>query len=127
MTELRLPHLLAELVDAAGLARVLAFARECGGQRMSVPKRARDGHRLVEILGRAGADRLCDMYGGEVVLVPQGPAGTLAEARRRLAKALDDGASINGAARSSGLHHRTAQRMRARLKGSSSGPQGSLF
>jgi hypothetical protein len=126
MTE-RLPHLLAELVDAAGLTRVLAFARECGGTRMSVPKQARDGHRLVELLGRAGADKLCAMYGGEMILVPQGPAGTLAEARRRLARALDDGASINGAARVSGLHHRTAQRMRAKLKGSSNDPQGSLF
>ena len=127
MTELRLPHLLAELVEAAGLARVLAFAREFGGKRLSIPKRVDDDHRLVVALGRAGADRLCAMFGGEYILIPMGPVGTLADARRRLARALDDGASIDGASSAAGLHRRTAQRMRARLKGSSGGPQGSLF
>lgn len=124
-----LPHLLAELVEAAGLGRVLAFAREHGGRRLSVPSRARlgDDHRLVQVLGRAGADRLSEMYGGETILVPFGPSGTLAEARRRMATALDGGASIDGAATAAGLHRRTAQRLRRRLKGGSDDPQGRLF
>ena len=124
---LYLPHLLAELAEVVGSARVLAFAREFGGRRLSVPKRAADDHRIVIALGRAGADRLTAMYGGETIDVPQGPAGTIAEARRRMAQALDDGASIDGAAGRSGLHRRTAQRMRRRLKASANGPQGQLF
>lgn len=111
-----LPHLLSALLPAAGLARVLAFASEHGGRRLSVPKRAGDEHRLVALLGREGADLLCGMYGGETITVPMGPAGTLAAARTRLALALDQGASIDEAAGRAGLHRRTAQRMQARLK-----------
>ena len=127
MTELRLPHLLAQLALVVGVPRVLAFAAEFGGKRLSVPTRAGDAHRLVQALGRAGADRLSAMYGGETIDVPMGPAGTLGEARRRLARALEDGASIDRAASTGGLHRRTAQRMRAKLKGGGSGSQGSLF
>ncbi len=128
MTEERvpLPHLLSELADVVGQGKALAFARDFGGRRLSVPRRERMGedHRLVQALGRAGADRLADLYGGETIDVPMGPVGTLAEARRRLARALDDGASIDGAAATAGLHRRTAQRMRRKIK---DGSQGSLF
>lgn len=128
MSDPLLPSLLAALVESAGLARVLAFARELGGKRISVPKRCKDDHRLVVLLGRAGADRLCEMYGGETsVQVPMGPVGTLAEARRRMARALEDGASIDGAASAAGVHRRTVQRMRRRLKDPSDDAQGRLF
>ncbi len=123
---LHLPHLLAELAEVVGQGRALAFAGEFGGRRLSVPRRERMGedHRLVQALGRAGADRLADLYGGETIDVPMGPVGTIAEARRRMARALDGGASIDGAAATAGLHRRTAQRMRKRIK---DGRQGSLF
>ena len=121
-----LPHLLNRIADVVGQGKALSFAREFGGRRLSVPKRERmqDDHPIVQILGRAGADRLAQLYGGEVVQVPLGPVGTVAEARRRMAKALADGASINDAASASGLHHRTGQRMRKTIK---DGRQGSLL
>lgn len=122
-----LPHLLSALLPAAGLARVLAFASEHGGRRLSVPKRAGDEHRLVAVLGREGADMLCDMYGGETITVPMGPAGTLAAARMRMARALAGGASIDEAAGHAGLHRRTAQRMRARTRGESDDRQTRLL
>lgn len=122
-----LPHLLNALLPAAGLARVLAFASEHGGRRLSVPKRAGDDHRLVALLGREGADALCAMYGGETVTVPMGPAGTLAAARLRMARALAEGASIDEAAGHAGLHRRTAQRMRARVKDEEDGEQARLL
>ena len=123
---LHLPHLLAELADVVGQGTVLAFARDFGGRNLSVPRRERmgDDHRIVRALGRIGADRLADLYGGETVLVPMGPAGSLAEARRRLARALDGGASADAAAAQAGLHRRTAFRMRRKMK---DGRQGSLF
>ncbi|TDT88077.1 Homeodomain-like domain-containing protein [Azorhizobium sp. AG788] len=122
-----LPHLLSALLPAAGLARVLAFASEHGGRRLSVPKRAGDGHRLVAVLGREGADLLCALYGGETITVPMGPAGTLAAARMRMARALAEGASIDEAAGHAGLHRRTAQRMRARAKDGVDEGQSRLF
>ncbi|BAF88133.1 hypothetical protein AZC_2135 [Azorhizobium caulinodans ORS 571] len=122
-----LPHLLSALLQAAGLARVLAFASEHGGRRLSVPKRAGDEHRLVAVLGREGANLLCAMYGGETITVPMGPAGTLAAARMRMARALAEGASIDEAARYAGLHRRSAQRMRARVKDAEDDKQVRLF
>lgn len=116
--------LLAELEEVAGLGRTLAFARDFGGQRIKVPARMGDDHPVVLSLGRAGAERLAELRSGEHVVIPYGPTGTTAEARARLARALVDGGSINEAARASGLHHRTAQRMRRKIK---DGSQGSLF
>lgn len=121
-----LPYILTELAEVAGVARAVAFAREHGGKRVSVPSRRRlsDQHPLVLALGRAGAERLSEMFGGSTVDVPMGPAGTLAEARRRMARALAGGATIDQAAGAGGLHRRTAQRMRRHLKDTG---QGSLF
>lgn len=53
---------------------------------------------------------------GQKILVPLGPAGTAAEARRRFARAIEEGASNAKAARTAGLHERTARRMRQRLR-----------
>ncbi|CAA0129725.1 Uncharacterised protein [Starkeya nomas] len=44
--------------------------------------------------------------------MPRGPTGTLAQARRRMAEALEQGATADAAARASGLTRRTAYRMR---------------
>jgi hypothetical protein len=123
--ELRhLPILLAELAAVAGICRALQFASDFGGRRIKVPFRMGDDHAIVVSLGRVGADRLAELHAGDHVVIPYGPTGSTAEARRRLAKALIGGASINGAVAASGLHHRTAQRMRKRIKDSG---QGSLF
>ncbi len=123
--ELRhLPILLAELAAVAGIGRALQFAADFGGRRIKVPFHMGDDHPIVVSLGRVGADRLAELHAGDHVVVPKGPAGTMAEARRRLARALVDGASINGAATASGLHRRTAERMRRRIKDFG---QGSLF
>lgn len=124
MTDQLLPPLLAELAEVAGLGRALAFARDFGGRRIKVAAHMGDDHPVVLSLGRAGADRLAELRAGEHVVIPYGPTGTTAEARQRLARTLVDGGSINEAARASGLHHRTAQRMRRKIK---DGSQGSLF
>lgn len=123
--DLDLPPLLAELASVAGVGRALQFAREFGGRKIKVPFKMADDHPFVVALGRAGAEHLAELRAGDSLVVPLGPAGTTAEARRRLAKALLDGGSINTAAAAAGLHHRTAQRMRRKIKGG--GGQGSLF
>ncbi|WP_422802186.1 helix-turn-helix domain-containing protein, partial [Starkeya nomas] len=49
---------------------------------------------------------------GVEIDMPRGPTGTLAQARRRMAEALEQGATADAAARASGLTRRTAYRMR---------------
>ena len=121
---LDLPPLLAELAAVVGTGRVLAFARDFGGRRVKIPFRMADDHPFVQLLGREGAERLAELRAGDHLVVPLGPAGTMAAAKRRLARSLLDGGSINDAAAAAGLHHRTAQRMRRKIKDEG---QGSLF
>jgi hypothetical protein len=129
-----LPELLAEIAEAAGLDAALKLAESHGGVRRHIPAQIRNNeHWLVQCVGREAADKICAFYrhgsasgrlGGAYVMVPQGPAGTIASGRRRLAKALDDGKSAAEAARAAGFSERSAFRMRARRKDDK---QGSLF
>lgn len=119
-----LPGVLCELVESAGLDAVLRFADALGGTRLKVPKRIPDHHRLVELLGRRGADALTSLYGGEEIDVPLGRQG---QQRRRCDEALARGLSADRAARASGLTWRTAYRRKRKLKARADDPQGRLF
>jgi hypothetical protein len=119
-----LPALLAEIAEAAGLEAALKLAEAYGGKRVRIPARATaSGHWLVQCVGREAAETICDLYRqgsgsgrwrGIYVLVPLGPTGAIAGARRRLAKALADGKSAAEAARLAGMTERSAYRARAR-------------
>jgi len=131
-----LPGLLGDIARIAGLTAALAIAERVGGTRVSIPVRATDDHWLVEAVGREAATKICDHFrilapdgresGAVHVVIPRGPAGCLAKARRRLARELDAGVSAREAARRAGLSERAAFRMRARHRvGDDS--QGELF
>jgi hypothetical protein len=132
----RPPSVFDELVAVAGEAAALKLVAAHGGTIRHIPARVRsDDHWLVQCVGRDAAETLCAHYrqmmaseswSGQKILVPLGPAGTGAEARRRLAKAIEGGASNAKAARAAGLHERTARRMRRRLR-SDDPSQGRLF
>lgn len=126
--------LFAEIEGVIGFAAAFKLAEARGGQRTSLPARAPDGHWLVTLLGREAADKLCAHFResgpdgaprGRVLDLPRGPAGTLAQAQRRMADALAAGDSADIAARKAGLTRRTAFRMRKR--GQPDPRQGRLF
>ncbi len=131
-----LPGLLGDLARVAGLAPALAIAERVGGTQVSIPARAPDHHWLVETVGRDAADRICDYFriltpegresGASHVIIPRGPTGCLAKARRRLARELDAGTSAREAARRAGVSERAAFRMRARQR-TADDSQGDLF
>lgn len=131
-----LPELLAEIAEAAGLDAALKLAAARGGSRVRIPARVKsDDHWLVHSVGREAADKICDLYRqgsgsgrwrGLYVLVPQGPTGTIAAARQRLARALAEGKSASEAARLAGMTERTAYRSRARSRHRDD-KQGRLF
>lgn len=131
-----LPGLLGEIAEIAGLSAALALAERVGGTRVTIPARAPDGHWLVKTVGREAADKICDHLrilapdgreaGARHVVIPSGPAGCLAKARKRLVRELEAGTSAREAARRTGLSERTAFRMRARLR-EEDDSQGTLF
>lgn len=123
MTEPRvyLPALLAEIAEAAGLPAALKIADARGGTRVHFPARAPDGHWLPELVGREAADKICRLYhttghGGVEQLVPLGPKGFYARARRMAEQLTRDGVSREEVARRLGVHIRSVQRYRGRLR-----------
>ena len=112
-----LPGVLAEIAEVAGLAAALKLAAHHGGQTVYIPGHARPDHWLVILLGQEAADAVCRRYrtgnqqAGARVLIP---LARLHGQRAAMAKALAEGRSARQAAAVSGLHERTAYRMRAR-------------
>lgn len=131
------PGLLGEIAEVAGDVAALAIAERVGGTRVSIPARANPDHWLVETVGSEAADKICDYFrtlspdqreaGARHVIIPRGPAGCLAKARRRLAQELQSGTSAREAARRAGLSERAAFRMRAQIKADEDSNQGNLF
>lgn len=131
-----LPPLLAEIAEVAGPVAAAQLAKAKGGTECYIPARAPDDHWLVQCVGREAADKVCAHFvaaiesdsgksrHGVKILLPLGDSGTAADARRRAREALDSGASLSEAARRSGLHQRTVQNIRARMKDRR---QGTLF
>lgn len=117
----KLPGFLADVERVAGLAAALSLAREHGGTRKMIPTPDNLGgdHWLVRCVGQEAAEKIAGHFAqqmasgndsGEKVLIPMGPTGTLAQARRRMAEALAEGATVAEAARRAGMHERTAYR-----------------
>lgn len=132
---IRLPAILAEIAEIAGLEAALAIADRRGGARVLIPRHAPDDHWLVEAVGREAADAICHHFavdgadgkplGTYEVYLPLGPHGALKRARRRLVSELENGASVRQAARKAGLTERTGWRIKRRLQSKSD--QGELF
>ncbi|MCB1537353.1 MAG: hypothetical protein KDJ44_22255 [Rhodoblastus sp.] len=100
MTErLHLPPLLNKIAEVAGVVAAVQIAEARGGTRVHLPTRARDGHWLVECVGREAADKICAHFRAEsgsggllgcYVDVPLGPKNFYAQARRRALEMRDE-------------------------------------
>ncbi len=130
-----LPGLLGEIAEVAGLTAALALADKVGGTQVDIPHKSRPDHWLVRCVGQEAADKICKHMttlgedgrprGARGVLIPRGPMGLMAKARRRLAEELRAGTSVREAARRAGLSERTAWTIKKSLGGDPD--QGSLF
>lgn len=134
-----LPGLLGMIAEATDEATALRIAAAVGGTRVDIPANPpAHGHWLVELVGRNAADRICAhlrtlgaegrAQGVPRAIVPRGPMGLVAQARRKLAQELAAGASVRQAALLSGLTERTGWRIKRQLKRrATGGDQGELF
>lgn len=117
----KLPASVQEIADVIGEAQALrlvdmlprrrATEHPAGLPMLYVPKRIPPSHRLVEILGRADAEKLSRHFGGERL----SPA-TCELARKRsrnlaIAEAARDGKPVSGIAQDFGLHVRQVRRI----------------
>ena len=103
----QLPAVLREIAETCGLGAALSLLQAYGGQRIYVPARCPDGHRLVRLLGREAADALAAAFGPGPLDLPRharaGYAARVAETHRLTAA----GQSANQIARSQDVTRRT--------------------
>lgn len=129
MSYTRLPPLLSQVADLAGLEAALALAEAAGGERRFIPTpdRMPDDHWLVVACGRAGADAIARYHGGNVIEIPRGPVGNAARTARRIRDMIAAGRSSNEIARATGVVFRTVTRHRARSRDGDDDEQGFLL
>ena len=122
-----LPPMLADVAEAAGLDAALALATAAGGRRVTIPARAKNGHWLVEAVGREAADKICAHFrtinadgretGARQIVIPMGPGSVVKAAKRQLARNIEAGMTVRKAAQAAGMHERTGFRVKRRLDG----------
>ena len=124
----RLPETLREIAEVVGLEATNKLVEARGGTKVYFPVAAGDDHWLVECVGREAADKLCShfcadlpsdaeqsLHGADIVL-PVGFTSSRAKARRRAMDVLLGGGTNSQAARASGLHVRTVELIRAKMR-----------
>lgn len=124
---LRLPPMLRQIADEAGLTAALKLAQAKGGTEIYVPRTVKAGHWLAELLGLEEARAICRLYAGENISVPLGLSGAMQNARRTARQALDEGASVAQAARAAGVTERTIYNLRREAEDRRAAAQGNLF
>ncbi|UNF38373.1 helix-turn-helix domain-containing protein [Bartonella krasnovii] len=120
------PALLREIADVAGSEAAWNMMRAFGGREVYIPGRLENADWLIEIVGFEEAQQLINHFcfngSGVRLLIP---LGRDAERRQKMMQALQKGWSVDAAAAVSGMHVRTAYRLKKRI--SLQEPQGLLF
>lgn len=115
----RLPGVLGDIADCAGLAAALAVAQARGGTQVYIPPEPGEDHWLVEVIGleaaRTVAERLTCGVGGLRVDLPLGPAGCAARVRAEVDRLLGLGRSERDIALATRYSIRGIRRRRAQL------------
>lgn len=124
MPDAALPQVIAEIAEVAGPDAAWALARARGGQRVFVPAEAENGHWLVELVGMEAARVICKHFstngrGGDVLI----PMASAARRRELFDRTLREH-KVDSAAAILGVHRRTVQRHRKRMRDKG---QGRLF
>lgn len=126
-SRLGLPAVIADIAEVAGIDAARAIAAEKGGQEVSIPAEAKEGHWLVDLVGMAAARKICDLYRettkegghrGRRLLVPMANV----RSGEVLVRAIEAGGTNNRIAALSGKHERTVRRTRARMRSEGLGP-----
>jgi hypothetical protein len=122
-----LPLILAEIEEVAGRTAALQLVRARGGERVMIPKVAREDHWLANAVGIEAARAIVQRLGGETITLPADPTRGLKGAQRAAAEAVARGLSSNEAARVSGLTRRAIEKRRQRLRQADALGQGDLW
>lgn len=136
MTDYGLPYVLEEIAQIAGIDAAREVARAKGGTRAWIPlaQNLADDHWLTRAVGREVAVKICRHFQtnkGAEIDIPLGPFGGYLEQQRvrarTMRRALDDGATVDDAARMAGVDRSSVKRFRRRLRRQPDLGQSDLF
>ncbi|WP_336288635.1 helix-turn-helix domain-containing protein [Bartonella sp. CB60] len=126
-----LPLIMREIINVAGIEAAWNMVRAFGGRQIYIPGRIESADWLIEIVGFEEAVQLIDHFcfngAGMRLLIPL--CKNISQ-RQKMMQALQRGWSVDDAAAVSGMHVRTAHRLRKKMLSSKSQAleaQGSLF
>ena len=115
-----LPALLAEIAQVAGLEAALKLAETRGGTEIYVPADAPAGHWLADTVGAQAAKAICSHFTGAGpgcrLELPTGPAGTMAQIRRKVDRMIAEGKSEREIALACGYTGRGVRMRRAKAR-----------
>ncbi|WP_142417217.1 helix-turn-helix domain-containing protein [Bartonella massiliensis] len=110
------PLILREIVTVAGVDTAWNMVRAFGGRQVYLPGRLENADWLIEIIGFEEAEQLiryfCFNGSGVRLLIP---LCTNVSRRQKMIKALKKGWSADDAAAVSGMHVRTAYRLKKKI------------
>jgi len=110
------PELLQRVAEARGAGVALRLAASYGGRELYVPRpEAIDElHPLALALGLAAARHVADVLGHGKIMVPLGPASSIARRKDLIRELLAKGKSNAQVAEALGIHRRTVELRRQR-------------
>lgn len=117
--KIRLPGILAEIAEVAGVEAALAIARVRGGTQIYVPPKPANDHWLCRLIGRDEAMAVCERLtcgvGPLRVDLPLGPVGQAAKIRARIDAMIVEQRSERDIALATGYTTRSIRRRVAKL------------
>lgn len=110
----RLPGILQEIAEAAGLEAALEIARVKGGTRAYFAARPGKTHWLSQAVGHDKAQAICRALdsSGEAFVIPMGPTSGQAARWRQMRQMIAAGESDAAVARACGVDYTTVKRHR---------------
>lgn len=111
-----LPGVLQQIAEATSYEVAALLAREVGGTEISVPRNPKPDSPLARIVGIDAAKAIADQLGWGRLLIPQGDFRGAGGQRALVRQMIQQGASINEAARAANCHERTVRRLKQALR-----------
>ena len=103
---MKLPDLLREIEEVAGREAALGLAGRYGGRHVQIPRRARAGHALADLVGPAALAKLVQRYGGCRLYIAKAPSAARARRDAAIAARRAAGETVATLARAYGLSER---------------------
>lgn len=122
-----LPMILRQIAEASSLEAAMSLAAVKGGTRIYVPRHLPEDHWLIGCMGKAGAEALARLYGGEDIVLPADPRRGQRARVRAIRRGIEQGAAADEVALACNVTRRQIFWHKAKMRASGNRRQKDLF